>query len=62
MAALTPLLRDFDQGCEHPGAVQGHVFRQLLKAGKDTAFGAEHGFGSIRDYQDYRRKVPVRGV
>ncbi len=60
MAALSPLLRDFDRGCEHPGAVQEHVFRQLLEAGKDTAFGAEHGFGSIRDYQDYRRKVPVR--
>ena len=60
MAALSPLLRSFDRGCEHPGAVQEHVFRQLLEAGRDTAFGREHGFDRIRGYADYRRAVPVR--
>ena len=60
MAALSPLLRSFDQGCEHPGAVQEGVFRSLLKAGRDTAFGNEHGFGEIRDYREFVRRVPVR--
>lgn len=59
-AALSPLLRSFDQGCEHPGAVQENVFRELLRAGGDTAFGREHGFGRIKSYADYRRQVPVR--
>lgn len=60
MAALSPLLRKFDQGCAHPGTVQNHVFRQLLEAGRDTAFGHEYGFDGIRDYTEYRRAVPVR--
>lgn len=60
MAALSPLLRSFDLGCGHPGAVQEGVFRSLLKAGRDTAFGNEHGFGEIRDYRDFVRRVPVR--
>lgn len=59
-AALSPLLRSFDQGCGHPGAVQDHVLKQLLEAGKDTAFGREHGFGRICGYADYRKAVPVR--
>lgn len=59
-AALSPLLRSFDQGCEHPGAVQENVFRELLRAGGDTAFGREHGFSRIKSYADYRRQVPVR--
>ncbi|HIZ85532.1 MAG TPA: GH3 auxin-responsive promoter family protein [Candidatus Coprenecus stercoravium] len=60
MAALSPLLRKFDQGCAHPGAVQEKVFRELLDSGKRTVFGNEHGFGEIRDYRDYIRRVPVR--
>ena len=60
MAVLSPLLRSFDRGCEHPGAVQENVFRELLSAGCETAFGKEHGFGRIKDYADYRRLVPVR--
>ena len=60
MAALSPLLRSFDQGCEHPGAVQENIFRELLRAGCDTAFGREHGFGEIRDYREFVRRVPVR--
>ena len=60
MAALSPLLRSFDLGCGHPGAVQEGVFRSLLKAGRDTAFGNEHGFGEIRDYREFVRRVPVR--
>ena len=66
MAALSPLLRSFDQGCEHPGAVQEGVFRSLLKAGRDTAFGNEHGFGEIRDFakssgtsSDKSKYIPV---
>ena len=60
MAALSPLLKSFDLGCEHPGAMQEKVFRSLLNAGKETVFGKEHGFGEIKGYRDYVRKVPVR--
>lgn len=59
-AALSPLLRSFDYGCEHPGAVQESVFRKLLAAGRETSFGTEHGFGRIRNRSDYRKAVPVR--
>ena len=52
MAALNPLLWSFDRGCEHHGAVQEDVCRQLLEAGRDKAFGREHGFDRVRGYAE----------
>lgn len=59
-SVLSPVLRSFDYGCLHPGAVQESVFRTLMEAGKDTVFGREHGFDRIANLMDYRKKVPVR--
>ena len=39
---------------------QEKVFRKLLEGAKDTVFGKEHGFDSIRSYDDFRRAVPIR--
>ncbi|MCU0353090.1 MAG: GH3 auxin-responsive promoter family protein [Cytophagales bacterium] len=43
-----------------PVAAQDAVFKSLIDGGKDTVFGREHGFGSIRSYEDFKRQVPVR--
>lgn len=43
-----------------PGHFQQQIFRQLIEAAKDTAFGRDHGFESIRNHEDFRRQVPVR--
>ncbi|MDJ1472999.1 GH3 auxin-responsive promoter family protein [Cytophagaceae bacterium DM2B3-1] len=43
-----------------PVESQNAVFQSLLAGGKDTLFGKEHGFSSIRTYEDFKRQVPVR--
>src|SRR3569833_1533375 len=45
-------------------AAAAETQRSLLEAfvgrNRDTAFGKEHGFASIRDIADFRRQVPIR--
>ena len=31
----------------------------IVRANRDTAYGREHGFGSIEDIDDYQRNVPI---
>ena len=45
---------------EHPESAQQRTFRQLIKQGRATRFGQEHGFGQIRNYNDFAKRVPVR--
>lgn len=40
--------------------VQQRQFRNLIRAGRDTQFGRDHGFPTIRHVSDYRRQVPLR--
>ncbi|WP_405774641.1 GH3 auxin-responsive promoter family protein [Streptomyces sp. NBC_00859] len=44
----------------HAAACQRRILGELLADNADTAFGREHGFGSIRTIDDYRSAVPVR--
>ena len=39
---------------------QETIFRNLIKAAKDTEFGKDHDFENIRSYEDFKQKVPVR--
>ncbi|ASU34487.1 GH3 auxin-responsive promoter family protein [Mucilaginibacter xinganensis] len=41
-------------------ALQQKTFQQLIHKAKDTAFGADHHFGQISTYDDFKRTVPVR--
>jgi hypothetical protein len=40
--------------------VQRRTLMRLLRAGKNTAFGREHGFAKIRDVAEYQARVPLR--
>ena len=40
--------------------VQRDQLHRLLRQGRKTLFGADHGFGSINTYEDFASKVPVR--
>ena len=44
----------------HPEASQQKVFNYLINSAKDTVFGKEHKFSSIRSYEDFKARVPVR--
>ncbi|GHN00894.1 hypothetical protein WSM22_23830 [Cytophagales bacterium WSM2-2] len=39
---------------------QQEIFQSLVQTGKNTLFGKDHGFNSIRTYEDFRKQVPVR--
>jgi len=41
-------------------AAQSKTLVQLLDSAKDTAFGKDHQFSSIKNYEDFKKLVPVR--
>jgi hypothetical protein len=43
----------------YPVDVQSKTFNYLLESGKQTIFGKDHHFGSVKNYDDFRRIVPV---
>ncbi len=44
----------------HAKEVQQQVFRHLIDTGQHTAFGKDHQFETIRDYESFRQQVPIR--
>lgn len=44
----------------HPFETQEKVFRNLVSVAKNTAFGKEHHFDKIRNYDDFKTRVPIR--
>ena len=42
-----------------PFKTQEKVFKDLVSQAKNTAFGKDHGFDSIRNYDDFKARVPV---
>ncbi len=45
---------------KHPHRTQQKVFRELIKQGRKTAFGKDHGFDRIASYEDFASRVPIR--
>lgn len=45
---------------QNPVETQKAVFDSLIKTGRQTAFGKDHGFDKISTFEDYRKAVPVR--
>lgn len=43
-----------------PSTVQRTVFEQLIEGAKDTAFGKDHDFAHIKNYEDFKQRVPIR--
>ncbi|MBL8799798.1 MAG: GH3 auxin-responsive promoter family protein [Planctomycetia bacterium] len=52
-------LAAFDNAARDPRGVQEEVLRRILAAQANTGFGRDHGFGSIRTREDFRRQVGV---
>jgi hypothetical protein len=55
-----PHRRRFLGEAEHAGVVQQHLLARLLERNASTRFGREHGFSTIRDRDEYARRVPIR--
>ena len=43
-----------------PYRFQQQIFNDLIRAGQHTQFGRDHDFSAIRNYDDFRKRVPVR--
>ena len=41
-------------------ADQQNILNQLVKVGKSTVFGKDHGFDTIADYETFKKNVPIR--
>jgi hypothetical protein len=52
-------LRQFEVACQSPEAVQRDLLFRILRNQQGTAFGRDHGFGSVATVADYRKSVPV---
>ncbi|MGB0391363.1 MAG: GH3 family domain-containing protein, partial [Salibacteraceae bacterium] len=39
---------------------QNNILQDLISKGKKTQFGADHQFASIKTYEDFKHKIPVR--
>lgn len=49
----------FDDATWKPREAQEKKLLEIVARNKDTAFGRDHGFASIRSIEDYRRAVPM---
>lgn len=45
---------------KNPVEAQERLFKQLIKRGRSTAFGKDHGFDEINTHEDFIKKVPIR--
>lgn len=45
---------------QNPIATQEKVFKMLLQKAKNTAFGQDHQFSQINNYEEFRKHVPIR--
>jgi hypothetical protein len=52
-------LRHFEVACQTPEAVQTELLLRILRNQKDTAFGRDHKFASVRTTADYRKTTPI---
>tara|TARA_R110001583_G_scaffold27778_1_gene99006 strand:+ start:37140 stop:38636 length:1497 start_codon:yes stop_codon:yes gene_type:complete len=41
-------------------AIQQKVFRSLISQAKNTVFGKDHNFNTIKTYNDFKKHVPIR--
>jgi hypothetical protein len=52
--------RPLERLAHRPDDAQREVLRRIVDANRDTRFGREHGFDSIRDPRDLQARVPVQ--
>jgi hypothetical protein len=45
---------------KYPVEVQSELFTRMIDEAALTRFGLQHGFGSIRNLQDFKKAVPIR--
>jgi hypothetical protein len=49
----------FEAATQDPLAAQQRKLMEIIELNKDTEYGREYDFASIRNLEDYRAKVPL---
>lgn len=44
----------------NPYPYQQKIFKNLMNVGSNTVFGADHGLADVKNYDDYKKQVPIR--
>jgi hypothetical protein len=52
--------RDIDRWSKKAVAAQEAILKELVQTGKKTAFGKEHEFETIKNYEGFKAQVPIR--
>lgn len=52
--------RDIKRWSKKAVAAQEAIFKELVQTGQKTAFGKEHGFEHISNYDNFKAQVPIR--
>lgn len=54
-----PLAREFDRTSMAVEQVQRNLLRRTVENCANTAYGRDHGFGSVKTVEDYQKAVPI---
>ena len=49
-----------DHWSAHPIQAQESIFNDLIRIGKNTRFGKDHHFDAIKNYNDFKKGIPIR--
>ncbi len=52
--------KNIDKWALNPVKTQERVFKSLLKGAQETAFGKDHDFQAIQNYEDFKKRIPVQ--
>ncbi|MDO9261795.1 MAG: GH3 auxin-responsive promoter family protein, partial [Flavobacteriaceae bacterium] len=52
--------RNIHQWASKPVETQEKVFHQLINEAQNTSFGFDHQFKKIKNYNDFKKFVPIR--
>jgi hypothetical protein len=58
-ASNLPALMRFQRALNHPAKTQMQLLHGYIAQNADTAYGKAHGFGEIKTYEEFSRRVPM---
>lgn len=54
------IAREIRRMAENAVNEQENIFQELVRVGRTTAYGKDHDFDTIRSYEDFKQRVPIR--
>jgi phenylacetate-coenzyme A ligase PaaK-like adenylate-forming protein len=54
------IVNDQKKWASRPAITQLKQFNNLISKAKNTAFGRDHGFSDIKNYNDFKKQIPIR--